>query len=516
MPHRSLSLALAVLAVAPAFAQGATYRVYPPPVESPIHTAPPPPADARRLLTDPFDSAASPYGWHDTDGAPGAEHTTTQGNNATVYLDRNADGTPHPGDFADGGPGLDFDFPLDLTQSPSAYGDAVLADLFYWTNLAHDTFHRHGFDEAAGNFQVHNYGHGGLGGDPVRAEAQDGSGTNGGNFFTPPDGQPPRMQAFVWTITMPPRDGALDHVVVLHELAHGVSNRLTGGPDNVICLSNAEQGGEGWSDWYGLMLTMRPGDDGAEGRGVGTYLLGQPPDGPGFRPAPFSTDFAVNAYTYGDTRTAVVPHGVGFIWATVLWEVAWELIDGLGYAPSAGIVDRGIGYAVALDLVTEGLKFQPCSPGFVDARDGILAADLALYGGTHHDLLWAAFARRGLGFSAAQGSSNSNADNTEAFDLPPQAATRTPDLVPVALTFDAVGPNPTRGALRVSFALRDGGAIRLGVFDVLGRAVAAVEEFRTPDRHEMQLDVSGLAPGTYVLQLANGEAVRTHRFTIVH
>ena len=86
-----------------------------------------------------------------------------------------------------------------------ASGEASVTDLFYWTNLFHDVLYRHGFDEAAGNFQVNNYGHGGLGGDPVRAEAQDGSGTNGGNMFTPPDGASPRMQAFVWTLTTPPR-----------------------------------------------------------------------------------------------------------------------------------------------------------------------------------------------------------------------------------------------------------------------------------------------------------------------
>ena len=32
------------------------------------------------------------------------------------------------------------------------------------------------------------------GGDPVNADAQDGSGLNNANFATPPDGQSPRMQ----------------------------------------------------------------------------------------------------------------------------------------------------------------------------------------------------------------------------------------------------------------------------------------------------------------------------------
>ena len=77
------------------------------------------------------------------------------------------------------------------------------------------------------------------------------------------------------------------------------------------------------------------------------------------------------------------------------------------------------GNNTAIALVTEALKLQPCSPGFVDGRDAILAADMALYGGIHQCEIWAAFARRGLGFSATQGSSGSRSDGTEAFDLPP-------------------------------------------------------------------------------------------------
>ena len=37
----------------------------------------------------------------------------------------------------------------------------------------------------------------------MRAEAQDGSGTNNANFGTPPDGPRPRMQMFVWTHPRP-------------------------------------------------------------------------------------------------------------------------------------------------------------------------------------------------------------------------------------------------------------------------------------------------------------------------
>jgi hypothetical protein len=71
-----------------------------------------------------------------------------------------------------------------------------------------------------------------------------------------------------------------------------------------------------------------------------------------------------------------------------------------------------------MQLVTDGMKIQPCSPGFVDARNGILSADMALTGGDNQCSIWEAFARRGMGFSASQGSPGNTNDGTEAFDLP--------------------------------------------------------------------------------------------------
>ena len=50
-------------------------------------------------------------------------------------------------------------------------------------------------------------------------------------------------------------DGELDNTIPTHEYTHGISNRLIGGPQNVNCLQNNEQMGEGWSDWYALMMT---------------------------------------------------------------------------------------------------------------------------------------------------------------------------------------------------------------------------------------------------------------------
>ena len=138
----------------------------------------------------------------------------------------------------------------------------------------------------------------------------------------------------------------------------------------------------------------------------------------------------------------VAPHGVGEVWATMLWDLTYDLIDEYGF--NANLITGNAGNNKSLQLVMDGMKLQPCSPGFVDARDAILAADVADYGGANQCLIWKAFARRGLGFSASQGSSGSKTDGIEAFDLPASCngiavtATATPSPVSAGqqLTYD--------------------------------------------------------------------------------
>jgi hypothetical protein len=387
---------------------GGCYEVFAMPVESPYY-------GVRTTETQPAFAAASPFGWHDTDGVSGAEFTVTKGNNVDAYEDGN-----NPGYQPDGGANLDFTgYPFNVVYTnTNQYEDAAITNLFYWNNVIHDLLHVYGFDEAGGNFQENNYGNGGLGNDSVDAEAQDGSGTCNANFGTPPDGSKPRMQMYVCN----DKDGDFDNLVIVHEYGHGISNRLTGGPTNTGCLGNSEQMGEGWSDYYGALMTIEPGDDGADARGVGTYLFGQGTGGAGIRPFPYSTDLSVNPQTYGDICGAAVPHGVGSVWATMLWEVTWALIDQYGFDEDfynfTADVNQDAGNIQAYALVTEGMKLQACSPSFIDGRDAIFAADLAIYGGANECLLWEAFAKRGLGFSANAGNSGDTCDGTETFDSP--------------------------------------------------------------------------------------------------
>jgi uncharacterized repeat protein (TIGR01451 family) len=154
-------------------------------------------AVSRTLVVDPADPVASPYGWHDTNSAPGAEHSVTRGNNAFAYADMAAPDGFGPGDETfDGGPGLVFSPTLDLATSPVSNTAPGITNLFYLTNRAHDIFYHYGFDEASGNFQHNNYGRGGAGGDAIMAETLDPSGHNNGRFWASPDGHPGQIEVF--------------------------------------------------------------------------------------------------------------------------------------------------------------------------------------------------------------------------------------------------------------------------------------------------------------------------------
>jgi hypothetical protein len=548
---------------------GSSYRVLELPKESPND-------GPRTLVENPADASGSPFGWHDTDGAAGAEHTITRGNNVHAYTDHNNSNSPDPGvptvvvdepssaageyaaagasfgppvtapgvagdivlgddgvgvgtdgcepysvpagsialvdrgscnftvkvengqnggaaavivannvggaPFAmggsdddivipsvmislddgttikaglpatgavtitgaddptepEGGPGLDFDFPLDLTLHPHDYWEAAVTNLFFWNNVVHDVTYLYGFDEEAGNFQENNYDAGpdaGNGdGDYVRAEAQDGGGTNNANFNTGAS----RMQMYLWTLGEPTRDGDLENGIIIHEYGHGVSIRLTGGP-TTSCLSGNEQGGEGWSDYLAISMLLDPAlDDPNTPRGMGPYALFQDSrQGNGIRPRPYSRDMSIQPFTYDSIKSGgwlngaslALPHGLGHGWASVLWDMTWDLIDKHGLNTNVyGAWDTG-GNNRAIQYVIDGLKMQGCFPTLLQSARAVIAAAGALDGGEDYCTVYASFARRGLGFSAVDGTTNRN-DNDEAFDTDP--ACRRGFLAPAA------------------------------------------------------------------------------------
>ncbi len=620
-------------------AGSATYNAFPLGVESPNH-------GSRKLMVNPHDSLASPFGWHDTDGIIGHEYTITAGNN--VYASDDVANRNQPGFSPDGGNDLIFDFPYNPAGLNSANFNTAITNLFVWNNFVHDVMYHYGFDEESGNFQSNNYGRGGLQNDHVSAEAQDGSGKGNANFATPPDGQKPRMQMFLWpkagspsispylfmkdntrrdstlgaislfgassfniinmplaivndgtsaatacsnvtgnysgkavliyrgggcnftnkvlnaqnagaamvivvnnttaapiqmtgtsaSITIPSMmiskvagdslkarllrdsvfvsfnsdvdfvgvyDSDLDNAVMAHEYGHGVSTRLTGGASNSNCLSNQEQAGEGWSDFFGIYLTHGKMDSVERARGIGTWLIYQPVTGLGIRTYRYSRNMTTNPFTYNSIKTAAVPHGVGSVWCTMLYDLYWNLIDKYGY--DSNLYTGKGGNNRALQLVIDGLKLQPCNPGFVDARDAILLADEMNNGKADYDLIWKTFARRGLGYSASQGTTASRTDGTEAFDLPTNNTGLTLLNKESGMSF---WPNPNQGTFTI---LLPKGATKINVelYDITGKKVY---DQQLQGTETVEINATGLPIGVYIIKTQSNGNVFTSKLLI--
>jgi hypothetical protein len=420
--HSAVNTTTLTKQISPAIVNGASYRVVPYPAESPIHPGGTP--DSRSNPWTLAGGNATSLKWH-SDGTN--DYNYTRGNNVWAYHDRLSNNSPSITRSATSTTTADpffFEFVPDFTLTPTQATPVEnqqfnITNLFYWNNIIHDLTYLYGFDEVSGNFQANNQGRGGLGNDAVRAEAQDGGGSNNANFNSPADGGSGVMQMYLWNGS-PQKDGDADNGIIVHEFSHGVSTRLTGGPAQSGCLGNNEQMGEGWSDYFSLMATQNWATaaitDGFNNpRGIGTYASAQAVTGPGIRPRRYTTNMAINEITYANLPAQVAPHGVGFVWCTMLWDMTWEIIQTAGINPNLFDPTASGGNTIALKLVTEGMKLQPCSPGFIDGRDAIRMADQLLYGGQYRCAIMRAFARRGLGFDANQGSSNSKNDGAAGF-----------------------------------------------------------------------------------------------------
>ena len=159
--------------------------------------------------------------------------------------------------------------------------------------------------------------------------------------------------------------------------------------------------GEGWSDAYAASFTDDPV--------VGEYVSGNPTTG--IRGVAYNN----SPYTFGrfgTLRPKAIPgtslildlpqvHSDGEIWATVLWDVR-----------------QAIGQANFEQVVTTGLKLTPSRPSMLDARDAILQAAQSLgVDGSNGCTIWAAFAARGFGYSAALNSIEAGQPNDTALSV---------------------------------------------------------------------------------------------------
>ncbi|DAA78959.1 TPA_exp: putative extracellular metalloproteinase 3 (Fungalysin MEP3) [Trichophyton benhamiae CBS 112371] len=365
-------------------------------------------------IRDPW-TDASPYTWN-SDGM--TKYPTTRGNNA-IAQDNPTGGSTYINNYRPQSPNLIFSYPWSPTATPpSSYKDFSITQLFYTTNRYHDLLYSFGFNEAAGNFQVNNGNKGGKGNDFAIVNAQDGSGTNNANFATPPDGSPGRMRMYNWTTARPNRDGCLEAGIVIHEYTHGLSNRLCGGPANSACLNALESGGmgEGWGDFYATAIRLKPRDTKDTNYSMGAWAANNPK---GIRAYLYSTNLQTNPYMYTSVNSLREVHQIGTVWASMLYDLMWALIEAHGGTYSADPVFRnGVpqdGRHLTMKLVMDGMALQPCNPNFVQARDAILDADRALTNSANKCTIWKAFAKRGLGYGAKYDARNRTGSNK----LPP-------------------------------------------------------------------------------------------------
>ena len=306
-------------------------------------------------------------------------------------------------------------------------------------------------------------------------------------------------------------DGDLDNGIIAHEFGHGISTRLAGGPANSSCLQNYDAMGEGWSDYFALMMQIKPTDVGATPQPIATFAVNQPVNGAGLRQYPYSTDLTINPRLYGNTNIEIpidpadtsYRYVMGEFWASVLWDLSWSYIQKYGF--NNNIYTGTGGNNKVMRLVLDGLKLQPCSPTMVSGRDALIAADQATTGGVDRCMIGEVFRRRGLGLNASAGSNANPNDQVQDFTAFPPG----PNCTALANeNFNReddfqVYPNPTNGDLNIrinNFA----GKTTIQVVDINGRIV---DEYRNIDFNvEKTINVNKLQSGMYLIKVS-GDAL---------
>jgi hypothetical protein len=90
------------------------------------------------------------------------------------------------------------------------------------------------------------------------------------------------------------------------------------------------------------------------------------------------------------------------------------------------------------------------------------------------------------------------------------------EVTPSAVALLPVAPNPVSVSARIRYELPEATAVRLQVFDLLGRRVAMLADGEKPaGRHEVSWQSAGLASGTYFVRLQAGSTAQTQMLRLV-
>ncbi|MBC7640859.1 MAG: T9SS-dependent M36 family metallopeptidase [Flavobacterium sp.] len=299
-------------------------------------------------------------------------------------------------------------------------------------------------------------------------------------------------------------DCDFENGIIGHEYGHGISNKLIGGPVNSSCMTNIEQMGEGWSDWFSLMMQLKPGQQGIDSVPVGTYAVNEPNNGGGIRQFPYTTDMAINPLTLNgsnnaDNTTTGYRYTIGEMWATVMWDLTWAYIGKYGYDDN---IYTGVGgNNKVMRLVLDALKLQACNTAsFISSRDLLFAADQATTGGADYCMIAEVFRRRGLGLNASSGDINNSGDQVEDFTPFPAG----PNCTLAVNYFEnnemfRVSPNPSNGLynIRINNFV---GKINLEIVDINGRLI--INDKNIDFNNEKNIDLSSVQSGVYILKIS--------------
>lgn len=323
-------------------------------------------------------------------------------------------------------------------------------------------------------------------------------------------------------------DGDFDNGIIAHEYGHGISTRLVGGGAGMS--GSAEQPGEGWSDWTWLVMQIKPGDTRNGARGIGTFAMNQATTGRGIREYIYSTNMAINPHTFGDTNDQwyvdadgfdrIDVHGLGSIWAVMLWDLTWNYIDKYGYNPNIYNGTTG-GNNKVMRLVLDAMKLTPANPSLVQCRNAILQADLNTTNGQDYCMIWETFARRGLGLNATSGSVLGVAgvqDQVEDFTVPtPGSTPATGSNCTLSTEYFQntdlfrLYPNPAKSSLNIAIHNYIGN-LNVTIFDINGRVVyeKVVNDFTS----ECAINIEGIAKGAYIVRLAGENLSHSEKLII--
>jgi hypothetical protein len=370
--------------------------------------------------------------------------------------------------------------------------------VLYYLGKWHDHLLRApiGFTRSAGNFEA-------VDDDAVQAEIMDGSNTANGlpdsnhadnaNMATPPDGQKPRMQMYLFPDPADPTDpflpsnGGDEADIVYHEYTHGLSNRLVVDAMGNSTLGNIQAGamGEAWSDWYPMDFLVNEGfqaDTAAPGDvrignyvGAGADLIRtQPldcPVGTTSAKCPGTPGAGPGGYTYGDFAHIIGQpevHADGEIWGETLWDLR-----------------AALGSRRAESLVTRAMELSPANPSFLDMRNAILQADQVISKGSGNAKIWKVFAARGMGWFAGAVDGDDTAP-VEDFSMPPAPGTPTGSLTGVVTDQDTGAPI-------------QGATVGFG-----GHASGFPGDYAAVTDATGHYTISGIFPGTYPAVFARG------------